>query len=134
MGSMGKRGKMQRKFVKGTWQLCFVQGTALFFTDDISKISKDGWDDCPCDCNASIYYQPENMRIFGFIEAGGYIENNMYRCSANDLNNGRMPWLYEKDAGGLYGGATIEEAMEWIRKAGTAYGEFTEHTEDTEKE
>ena len=46
--------------------------------------------------------------------------------SVDDINNGAIAWLFCEEAGGLKGGATIEEAVEWLKKAGVLWGELHE--------
>jgi hypothetical protein len=40
------------------------------------------------------------------------------------INKGIVAWLFSDDAGGLMGGATIDEAVAWLKKAGLKWGEL----------
>ena len=51
----------------------------------------------------------------------GYL-NSPY--SVEQINKGAVPWLYCDDAGGLMGGATIDEAIAWLKKADLKWGEL----------
>lgn len=43
-----------------------------------------------------------------------------------DINKGKVAWLYHNEAGALMVGATIEQAIEWLKKANCKWGELHE--------
>ena len=51
----------------------------------------------------------------------GY-RNSPYSVEA--INKGTVPWLYHETAGGLYAGATMDEAGKWLTVAGAQCGEL----------
>ena len=123
---------MNHRILRGEakWRLCFVEGNIMYFTDDITKVSCDDWDDSPCCYNASIYDDHNgHLRMIGFDYGNGY-RSNADKFSADDLNNGAAAWLYSEAAGGLYGGASIFEAEDWLQRNECAYDELLLRTED----
>ena len=128
------------------YKLCYVAGNVLYFTDNFKRQSADDWNDRPYECNAGEPYEwneelteEENIkRGYGhirYIAFDGYDGWNIRQpkdghynspYSVDDINNGAIAWLFCEEAGGLKGGATIEEAVEWLKKAGVLCGELHE--------
>ena len=63
-----------------------------------------------------------NERIICNLYFGRNI-NSPYSVEA--INKGAAAWLYHETAGGLYAGATLEEAGKWLTVAGALWGELT---------
>lgn len=124
------------------YKLCYVSNGIMYFTDDFKNVWGDDWKKSPYEHNASSPYgwsdnrsKEENiklnnthLRYLAFMQDWGIKEpcdgflNSPY--SVEDINNGAVAWLFTKEAGGLMAGATIEEAIEWCKKANIKCGEL----------
>ena len=120
------------------YKLCYVDDGVMYFTDNFEQIVGDDWDDKPYEHNAGEPYELSkdeplrdgygHIRYLAFKKewgikepCGGFL-NSPY--SVNDINNGAVAWLFTREAGGLMAGATIEEAIEWCKKANIKCGEL----------
>lgn len=128
------------------FRLCYVRSNILYFTDNFKNQWGDDWNDSPYDCNAGEPYEWNDnetdewnlehhrghFRYIGFYspyewikkpcDYGGY--NSEY--SVEEINKKAVAWLYSDAAGGLMAGSTMDEAIEWCRKAKVKWGEMTE--------
>ncbi len=126
------------------FRLCYFRDNVLYFTDNFEHQWGDDWNDEPYDCNAGDPYEwndeededwNENhghLRYIG-IKSDGWLKvtgclGDPYnvRYSVEEINKGVVAWLYSDKAGGLHGGATMEEAIAWCKKAEVKWGELTE--------
>ena len=128
---------MEKKF-----RLCYVGGNVMYFTDNFEHQWGDDWDDAPYDCNAEEPYEwidewpaEENIK-----NGHGHIRYIAYRpdwkvstlndgCldspfSVKEINKGDIAWLRHRDMKGLMAGATMEEAIKWLKKANLKFGEI----------
>lgn len=128
--------------MKKEYRLCYVDGSVMYFTDNFEHQWGDDWDDAPFDCNAGEPYEWDDdkdeewnkhhghLRYIGFISDGwlkiaGHLgEPYNVPYSVEEINKGIVAWLYSDEAGGLMGGATIDEAIEWLKKTGLKWGEL----------
>ena len=121
-------------------RLCYVDENIMYFTDNFEHQWGDDWNDRPYEHNAEPPYElkdDEPVRGgYGHIRKIAF-ENRWYirrPCdghlnspySVEDINKGAIAWLYSEEAGGLMAGATMDEAIEWCRKAKIKFGELTE--------
>ena len=123
------------------YKLCYVENNILYFTDDFEHAWGDDWDDAPYECNAgepyekdestSVYSNHTTIRYIGYLPefnfrmpCDGHL-NSPY--SVKDINNGVIPWLYCDKAGGLMGGSTMQEAINWLNKTGVKWAELIKH-------
>ena len=121
-------------------KLCYVRHNILYFTDNFEKQWGDDWDDAPYQHNAGEPYEWEDDWPEYKNEHRGHIRYILYipkSCdlqeaylrhqdiSVEEINKGTVPWLYHETAGGLYAGATMEEALKWLTVAGALWGELT---------
>lgn len=125
------------------FRLCYVDNNIMYFTDNFENQWGDDWNDAPYDCNAGTPYEWNDkedddwnnrhghLRYIGFmpewnVKIAGQmgVYNNPY--SVEEINKGVVAWLYSDKAGGLHGGATMEEAIAWCKKAEVKWGELTE--------
>lgn len=129
---------------KDDYRLCYVKDHVLYFTDDFENCWGDDFDDAPYQWNAGEPYdwvdnwsaeqnrelKHTHIRYMGYLpyacdirEADSYGE-----MSVENINQGAVPWLTlgwgDNDDSKLYAGATIEEAIEWLKKAGAKWGEL----------
>ena len=134
-----KMAKKDKEF-----RLCYVRSNILYFTDNFKKQWGDDWNDAPYDCNAGEPYEWNeeedeawnknhgHLRYIG-IKSDGWLKvtgcfGDAYNVnySVEEINKGAVAWLYSEEAGGLQGGATMAETIEWCRKAKIKWGELTE--------
>lgn len=122
------------------FRLCYVDENVMYFTDNFEHQWGDDWNDAPYECNAEPPYEwrddltDEENKHHGHIRYIGYMTSWEIRTpncgylnspySVEQINKGAVPWLYCDDAGGLMGGATIDEAIAWLKKAGLKWGEL----------
>ena len=130
------------------YKLCYVSGNVLYFTDNFAKQWGDDWNDAPYEHNAGEPYDRKdyteydddwckkhgcgNIKNIAFLGYDGW--NIKQPCdghynspySVDDINKGAVAWLYNNEAGGLMGGATIGEAIAWLKRAGMPWGELHE--------
>ena len=122
------------------FRLCYVRHHTLYFTDNFENQWGDDWDDAPYEHNAGEPYEYDDDPMAdntdrGHIRYLAYMDWNYWiqepksgyhnsRYSVEDINNGAVPWLYCDEAGELYAGATMEQAIEWLKKAGCKWGEL----------
>jgi len=124
------------------FRLCYVDNNVMYFTDNFEHQWGDDWNDAPYDCNASEPYERDDdedeewnehhghLRYIGFKSdgwlkiAGQLGEPYNVPYSVEQINKGIVAWLFSDDAGGLMGGATIDEAVAWLKKAGLKWGEL----------
>ena len=103
--------------MKVDFRLCYAEGNLLYFTDSFDTITDK--DSIPPTEEGYTH-----TRYVGF--QGDNIENNYELCdfSVKQLNKKRVGWLWHEEAEGLYAGATIEEAIDWLHKAGAVCAEL----------
>ena len=89
---------MEENNLSKIFRLCYVDDDLMYFTDNFANCIGDDWNDSP------------------------YEHNSPY--SVEDINNGAIAWLFQDEAGGLMGGATIKETKEWMKKAKVRFGEL----------
>ena len=121
------------------FKLCYVRHNILYFTDDFEKQWGDDWDDAPYEHNAGEPYEWEDdwteyknehrghIRYIWYIPKSCDLQEAYLRhqdISVEEINKGIVPWLYHENAGGLYAGATMEEAGKWLTVAGARCGEL----------
>ena len=131
------------RVIQKIYRLCYVRDNILYFTDDFDNCWGDDWNDRPYEYNAEPPYEwidewtPEQNREHGHTHIkciaklwseyyikepkDGYT-NSPY--SVEDINKGAIAWLWCEEVGALPAGATIEEAIEWLKKAGCKWGEL----------
>ena len=123
---------------KKEFRLCYVDNNIMYFTDNFENQWGDDWNDAPYEHNAEPPYElreDEECRDgYGHIRYIGYMTSWEIRTpnygtinssySVEQINKGAVPWLYCDDAGGLMAGATIDEAIAWLKKAGLKWGEL----------
>ena len=123
------------------YKLCYADSNTLYFTDDFENVWGDDWDDAPYEHNAGLPYEKDD-------ELDTYVHHTHIRCisylpefyfklpcdgyanspySVEDINKGAIPWLYSDKVGGLMGGATMQEAIDWLTKIGVKWAELTIH-------
>lgn len=105
------------------FRLCYAEGNLLYFTDSFDTITGENWKYVPA--NDSVPPTEEgdtHIRYVGF--QGDDVENNNDKFSVEQLNRKRAAWLWNEEAEGLYAGATIEEAIDWLHKAGAVCAEL----------
>ena len=115
------------------FQLCYVDGNIMYFTDNFEGQCGDDWDDAPYEHNADPPYRyasdlPDNSYRGHILLAAWFSDqydvllprdgtiNSSY--SVEDINAGAVAWLYKRGKGGLRGGATVAEAREFCKKYG----------------
>ena len=134
---------MEENILSKIFRLCYVDDDLMYFTDNFANCIGDDWNDSPYEHNAGTPYEyieewsdAENkehghthLRIFAFERdyriirpCDNYTYNSPY--SVEDINNGAIAWLFQDEAGGLMGGATIKETKEWMKKAKVRFGEL----------
>ena len=126
----------ERKF-----KLCYVNESFMFFTDNFEKQWGDDWNDAPYEHNAGYPYDLKedepvcdghgHIRYIAYIsDYPNYVntpaEKGYYNSpwSVEDINKGAVAWLFSNEAGGLMAGATMDEAIEWCKKAKIMWGEL----------
>ena len=126
------------------YRLCYIRDNVLYFTDNFEHQWGDDWNDTSYEHNAGFPYEWNDIgtkkwndehgrghiRYFAYLPewcirqpCDGHI-NSPY--SVEDINKGAVAWLYHEDAGGLMGGATIDEAIAWFRRAKVKWGALKE--------
>lgn len=126
------------------YRLCYAMEHILCFTDNFENQWGDDWNDpyhssgMPNEYDEaySKHYNRSSghLRYIAFLETHGCFEYPWERdahISVEEINKGWMPWLADYDAGGLPGGATIEEAVEYLRKAKALFAELKSDVGDT---
>jgi hypothetical protein len=118
------------------YKLCYVSGQKAYFTtQDIKEQWGDDWDDAPYEHNAGIPYKyddhdkakgKEPWDIFElYYESkletpNTWVSNSNY--SVQDINKGAVAWLesprYDKEGIRLYGGTTLGEFINVIKRTG----------------
>ena len=98
------------------FRLCYAEGNILYFTDKFDTVTSEGWKYPPTEEGDT------HIRYVGF--QGDDVENNNDKFSVEQLNRKRAAWLWNEEAEGLYAGATIEEAIDWLHKAGAVCAEL----------
>lgn len=107
--------------------LCYVSGYIMYFTDDMTNVWGDDWDDRPFEYNAGEPYKKYvKAKICYDNNDSCALPNRFGNFSAEDINDGFVPWLQHEKAGSLYAGATLEDTKVWLRKAGIQWGELHE--------
>ena len=124
------------------YRLCYVSGNVMYFTDNFKNQWGDDWDDAPYEHNAGEPYEyidgrsAEDNKYRGHIcyiaympiEYGIEVADSVYDISVETINKLKVvPWLacYANNDG-LYAGATMEQAIEWLKKCGAKWGELHE--------
>ena len=128
------------------YRLCFVKNNVMYFTDDFENCTGDDFNDRPYDCNAGEPYEwvdewsaEENkkhghthIRYISYMPYNYWIrepkDGHWTNCpfSVDDINAGAIAWLFCDEAGALPAGATIEEAITWLKSIGAKWGELHE--------
>lgn len=128
------------------YRLCFVRDNVLYFTDDFEHQRGGDWHKRPYDCNAeepneyvdtmtaeqNAEHGCGHIKHIAFMNIEYYIQQpkdgRWTNCpySVNDINSGAIAWLFHEEFGALPAGATMEQAIEWLRKAGCKWGELHE--------
>ena len=122
----------------------------MWFTDNFKNQWGDDWDDKPYEHNADPPYEysedlpAEYNKYRGHLAMACWFDpsyevglprdnflNSPY--SVEDINLGAVAWLFKRGFGGLMGGATIEEAREWCKKAGVLFAVFGEEEKPKRK-
>lgn len=115
--------------------LCFVDDScwAYFANVPPADVWGDDWNDAPHDCNAGRPYDKEGQRLVqvafdGPYEVAGTDDRGRWGyLSAEDINTGRAPWLYDPGYGEktypepkdvINAGITLQEFRKRIRAAG----------------
>ena len=98
------------------FRLCYADGNLLYFTDSFDAATREDWKYPPTEEGDT------HIRYVGF--QGDDVENNNDKFSVEQLNRKRAAWLWHEEAEGLYAGATIEEAIDWLHKAGAVCAEL----------
>ena len=131
------------------FRLCYVDNNIMYFTDNFEFQYGDDWNDAPYEHNAGAPYEWNDkesdewnhehhrghFRYIGYYsqyeylkepcDCGGYgYYGSGY--SVEEINKGAVAWLYSETAGGLMAGSTMDEAIEWCKKAKVKWGELTE--------
>lgn len=114
------------------FRLCYVSDSFAYFADTKpTAVTGDDWNDAPHDCNAGTPYADRGYRVVvvaydGDLEIVG--TNNRDRwgyLSADDINAGPAPWLYDPGYGDTYpepksivrAGVTLEEFKQLVAAA-----------------
>ena len=123
------------------FRLCYVSGNILYFTNNFEGQSGDDWDDVPYEHNAGEPYRDSddcldhayrgNIRMVAYYpqwdikQPCDNYEYNSPFC-VDSINKGRqIAWLYNWfTKTGLFAGATLEEAVKWLRDNNTPCGEL----------
>ena len=126
------------------YRLCYVGNNILYFTDIFESQWEDDWNDAPYEHNAdppfewdehesakwNIKHGHGHIRYIAIMPdwsisqpCDGHI-NSPY--SVESINKGAIAWLYHEDAGGLMGGATMDETIAWLKCAKVKWGELKE--------
>ena len=128
------------------FRLCFVKNNVMYFTDDFENCTGDDFNDRPYDCNAGEPYEWVNewsaeenkkhghthIRYIAYMPYNYWIrepkDGHWTNCpySVDDINAGAIAWLFCDEAGALPAGATIEEAITWLKSIGAKWGELHE--------
>lgn len=120
------------------YRLCYVDDNVMFFTDNFEHQWGDDWNDRPYEHNAGepYYIKPEeplkdgygHIRYVAFADRCYWKRPNYGMLnspySVEDINKGAVAWLYSDEGGALKGGATMDEAIEWLNKSTTMWGEL----------
>ena len=120
------------------YRRCYVDDNVMFFTDNFEHQWGDDWNDRPYEHNAGepYYIKPEepledgygHIRYVAFADRCYWKRPNYGMLnspySVEDINNGAVAWLYSDESGALMGGATMDEAIEWLNKSTTMWGEL----------
>lgn len=105
------------------FRLCYAEGNLLYFTDSFDTITGEDWKYVPAKDSVSPTEEGDiHLRLVGYY--GYEIEDNTDKFSVEQLNRKRAAWLWSEEAEGLYAGATIEEAIDWLHKAGAVCAEL----------
>ena len=98
-------------------KLCYLENNIMYFTSDIKNQWGDDWNDRPYEHNAGTPYETHTtVKKIAFIgyysEPCSYHHNSPY--SVQDINNGAVPWAFTDEAGGLFGGDSMDKAIKWL--------------------
>ena len=105
------------------FRLCYAEGNLLYFTDSFDTITGENWKYVPAKDSVPPTEEGDtHIRYVGF--QGDDVENNNDKFSVEQLNRKRAAWLWNEEAEGLDAGATIEEAIDWLHKAGAVCAEL----------
>lgn len=127
------RGRITKP--ESTYRLCYVSNGIMYFTSDFNNVWGDDWDDAPYEYNADPPYEKRNDEDDDtYIEKIAYCSND-YECkepsygcgynspfSVEEINKGSIAWLRHDEAGNLMAGATMLEAIKWLKAAGVKWG------------
>lgn len=111
-----------------TFKLCYINDNFAYFTSDFENQWGDDWNDIPYEHNAGSPYEKEGreIKIIAFMTDLETPEEIFYpnsELSVEGINSGLFPWLsgmsYElEEHVEIYGGATIEEFIDFIINSG----------------
>lgn len=102
-----------------TLQLCFVDDSVMYFTNDFANVDGVGWDDAYYADNADYPFESYVFLRLCF-QKDIFMQSpvDFASCaSVNEINRGVIPWLTHKTAGNLKGGATLDDTIKWLRDA-----------------
>lgn len=126
-------------------RLCYIDHDTniMYFTDDFDEAWGDDWNDAPYEDNADQPYEEYVKARLAFVlpQTGDkyFIKPNGRDVSVKEINAGAAPWIWAISAesidsgtdygkinstSSLMGGATMEEVILWLRKAGCQWAEL----------
>lgn len=102
------------------FKLCYVRHNILYFTDNFEKQWGDDWTP-----EQNRKHGHAHIRYIAYVNGDDICEPKRNRpYSVEAINKSAAAWLYHETAGGLYAGATMEEAGKWLTVAGALCGEL----------
>ena len=122
------------------YRLCYVSGNTMYFTDNFENQTGDDWDDAPYEHNAGEPYEwvdewsAESNKYRGHIRMIAFMTDRWLEYpydgygnspfSVDDINAGAIAWIRVHKGKPLKAGATIDEAIEWLKGIGAKCGEL----------
>ena len=122
------------------YRLCYVSGNIMYFTDNFENQTGDDWDDAPYEHNAGEPYEwvdewsAESNKYRGHIRMIAFMTDRWLEYpydgygnspfSVDDINAGAIAWIRVRKGKPLKAGATIDEAIEWLKGIGAKWGEL----------
>lgn len=108
-----------------TFKLCFATDRVLYFTDDMENVNGEDWFGVVAtEALPPIEDGISHLRYVGYVPTKYDIESNDDKFSVVQINAKRAAWLWSESAGGLYAGATVDEAIDWLHKSGAVCAEL----------
>lgn len=106
-------------------KLCYVENGIMYFTEDFEDVKGDDWNDSPYEDNAGEPYEELVTVLIAFkFDYKTREPADRGSFSVNEINKGAVPWLYNDNCGGLYGGDDLDKCIDWLQKAGYKWGEL----------